>query len=206
MFDSGITTGTLIEQVKDEADIALSLPNSSYVLWLNAAEQLLYSEVIKEQRMAEYTVPENFNNVITLSSLTHVAGEDFVKFEDIYAVYADEKQLIKSTLTSGVIFPDTYFKTAADNGHNNLGLNLSDVPEKIKIIYFVRPEPKTSATSTINVKLPVEFLELIKAKIRGEAYKAANEDALAAKWINDYNVLLETFKAYLAARQPEFGI
>ena len=54
--------------------------------------------------------------------------------------------------------------------------------------------------------LPVEFIDLVKAKLRGEAYKLANEDNHAAKWLNDYNTLLETFKAWIADKSANFGM
>ena len=104
-----------------------------------------------------------------------------------------------------MIFPDTYYKI-----QNNIGLNLKNQAEKLKIIYFVRPALKTVDTndniSSENVMLPVEFIDLAKAKLRGEAYKVANEDSIAAKWLNDYNVLLETFKAWISGKQSEFGM
>ena len=59
---------------------------------------------------------------------------------------------------------------------------------------------------TEHVKVPAEFIELVSAKLRGEACKLANEDALAAKWLSDYNVLLETFKTWIAGKQPSFGL
>jgi len=54
--------------------------------------------------------------------------------------------------------------------------------------------------------LPIEFIDLAKAKLRGEAYKVANEDSLAAKWINDYNMLVETFKAWIERERANFGM
>lgn len=198
MFDSGKTAKTLIDGIILEADIALSIQPSVYIDWLNATEQLLYTEVIKEQKFKELTYS---TDEIAMSDLA-VQGENSKRFEDVYAVFADSTQLIKSTLTSGVIFKDTYYKT-----DDKIGLNLSKTPEKIKIIYFVKPELKTiSNYESERVMLPIEFIDLIKAKLRGEAYKYANEDALAAKWLNDYNVLVETFKAWLQNKQPEFGI
>lgn len=200
MFDSGIKVSELIEQIKDEADISYPIPDSSFVLWLNALEQLLYTELIQEQGKIELSSVNN--SVININTLSVPNGENAVRFEDIYTIYADKTQLIESTVASGVIFPDTYYKIG-----NNIGLNLANKPSNITIIYFVRPELKTTSnSSTKNVMLPVEFIDLAKAKLRGEAYKVANEDSIAAKWINDYNVLLETFKAWLSGKQPEFGM
>ena len=129
-------------------------------------------------------------------------NEADARFEDIKAVYAGETQLIRSTLASGVIFPDTYFKA-----EHKLGLHISKMPGDITLIYFVRPVIKTSKNiSTEHVMVPVEFIDLVKAKLRGEAYKMANEDALAAKWLNDYNILLETFREWVQSKSPSFGL
>ncbi len=200
MFNSGITAYDLIEQIKDEADISYPIPDASYVLWLNALEQLLYTELIREQGRIELDGVSG--DVVDLDTLTVPNGENAIRFEDIHAIYADDTQLIESTVASGVIFPDTYYKIG-----NNLGLNLTREPGTLKIIYFVKPELKTELNiGTKNVMLPIEFIDIAKAKLRGEAYKIANEDSLAAKWINDYNVLLETFKAWLSGKQSEFGM
>lgn len=200
MFNSGIRVADLIEQIKDEADIAIPIPDISYITWLNAVEQLLYTELIKEQ--GEIELDNISDSEISISGLTVPNDENAIRFEDIHAVYADKTQLIKSTLASGVIFPNTYYKSK-----NNIGLNLTGKPQTVKIIYFVRPALKTETnTDTEYVKVPLEFIDLVKAKLRGEAYKVANEDSLAAKWINDYNILLETFKMWLESKQSEFGM
>lgn len=200
MFNSGVKAADLIDRIKDEADVAIPIPDISYIMWLNSVEQLLYTELIQEQ--GEITVANVSGNVIDISSLTVPKDKEAVRFEDIHAVYADNTQLIESTLASGVIFPNTYYKV-----RNNIGLNLKKQPQTIKIIYFVRPILKTEANADSEcVKVPLEFLDLIKAKLRGEAYKVANEDSLAAKWINDYNVLLETFKMWIQGKQSEFGL
>lgn len=200
MFDSGIKASVLIEQIKNEADIAIPIAKESYVSWLNALEQLLYTELIQEQGKIELDGVKG--SVIGIDTLDVPNGENAVRFEDIHTIYADQTQLTLSTVASGVIFPDTYYKIG-----NDIGVNLKKEPEKVKIVYFVKPELKTTDNiSTKNVMIPVEFIDLAKAKLRGEAYKVANEGELAAMWINDYNVLLETFKAWLSGKQPEFGM
>lgn len=200
MFDSGIKVSDLIERIKNEADISYPIPDSNYVSWLNSVEQLLYTELIGEQGKIE--LDGISDSVVGISSLNVPNGENAVRFEDIHAVYADKTQLILSTVASGVIFPNTYYKIQGD-----IGLSLSKTPSRLTIVYIVRPELKTPENmSEKNVMLPVEFIDLAAAKLRGEAYKIANEDAIAAKWMNDYNVLLETFKVWLSGKQPEFGM
>lgn len=196
MFDSGITAEKLINELKSEVDIALEIPNDTYVTWLNSLEQFLYSEIIKEQREYIKDIPE-------IEFLPEkVYGEADVSFEDIYAVYSNDTQLIKSTLTSGEIFPNVFYKK-----DNQIKVNIAGYPKKIRVVYIVKPELKTPDNYLdMKVMLPIEFIELAKSKLRGEAYKLANEDELAAKWLNDYNILLETFKAWLTVKQPEFGM
>lgn len=204
MFDSGVTVSELIESINAEADISYDIPDESYILWLNSLEQLLYREVIKEQNEHPFNINgAEFNGVLSLVNVNENENEDDIRFEDIHAVYSDDTQLIKSSLASGVLFPDTYYKISG-----GVGLNLINTkPNKIKIVYFVRPAIKKAENKkSDHVMLPLEFLDLAKAKLRGEAYKIANEDILAAKWLNDYNILLETFKAWVEEKRAKFGL
>ena len=204
MFDSGIPVQDLIEELKNtEVDIALEIPDATYVTWLNAVQQLLYTEIIKEQKKT--TVAGVINNPIDLSDIYDKAIENKPRFEDIHAVYArignNDIQLIKSTIASGNIFPNTFYK---DN--NNIGYHTETEPEEMTIVYIAKPVLVGEAINDTNVMVPVEFIDLIKSKLRGEAYKLANEDAIAAKWLNDYNAHLETFKAWISEKSSTFGL
>lgn len=200
MFNSGISVKDLIDELKNtEIDIALEIPDKTYVTWLNSLQQLLYTEVIKEQKKTTLKGP--FQKPFNLSILATPDNENKPRFEDIYAIYADRVQLIKSTVTSGVIFPNTFYKE-----NNNVGYNTTTEPKELTIVYFVRPALIKNIEDDVNVMVPVEFIDLVKAKLRGEAYKLANEDTIAAKWLNDYNILLETFKAWITEKSANFGI
>ena len=315
MFDSGISAKELINELKNEVDIAVEIPDSSYVSWLNSTEQLLYSEIIQEKkerivRVSAYVLGE-FTDF--LGVFEDMRNADKPRFEDIQAIYAGDTQLIKSSLTSGKIFPNTYYKDgdkvgvhiapnldggscrvvynvrpalkkiigsgedmiigqpereihisgeAKDgykllrgesivkcntdatayiiSGKTNMGdsfsTTISQLPfslpddieyddieylESLSVQYY---EPATYPSigfeafvtantvvvnvpaSNDNVMVPVEFIDLVKAKLRGEAYKLVNEDGIAAKWLNDYNMLLETFKAWIFDKSANFGI
>ena len=209
MYDSSISAAEIIEDLYNEIDIAEEIPYKLYVLWLNSLEQMIYSEIIREQH--KITVSDGSfgtENVIKLDDIEVCDGNDTLRFDDIYTMYAVndgvKKQLLKTTLTSGDVFPDTYYKF-----NDNLGFHVFNVPSAVEIIYFARPKLKTideNQKAVGNVMLPVEFIDLAKAKLRAEAYKIANEDSLAAKWVNDYNVLLETFKSWVQNKAPQFGM
>ena len=200
MFDSGITVEKLIDGLKSEVDIALEIPDQTYIDWLNSLQQLLYTEIIKEQKKT--TLHGAILNPISLSLIMTESNENTPRFEDIHAIYADNTQLKKSTLTSGIIFKNTFYKD-----HNGIGYCTEEIPRRVKIIHIVKPALVTTENySNMNVMIPIEFIDLAKSKLRGEAYKLANEDAIAAKWLNDYNILLETFRAWITEKASNFGI
>ena len=196
MFDSGKAVRELIDELKDEVDIAIEIPDTTYLVWLNTVEQLCYSEIIKEQRETTKLYP---TTPVEMSSLEISEDEAPIRFEDILTIYADNIELIKSTVASGNIFTDTYYKV-----NNSIAFNVEYEVRELNVIYHARPKPKTTAEG--NIMLPLEFVELVKTKMRGEAYKLANEDALSSKWLNDYNVLLETFKAWCESKSSQFGL
>ena len=218
MFDSGILVKDLIDELKNtEVDIALDIPNATYVSWLNALQQLLYTEVIKEQREYRSEPEVQVENILfatgeeiglfRLSRIKPSTKENKPMFEDIHAFYIDKTRLIKSSVDSGVVFPNTFFKYENDIGYNFNGLNDGT---KERIIYYVKPAlvkvDDNDVINDVNVMVPVEFIDLVKSKLRGEAYKLVNEDGIAAKWLNDYNVQLETFKAWINEKSPNFGL
>ena len=225
MFYSGISVKELIKELNAEVDIALDIPNATYVQWLNSLQQLLYTEVIKEQKLTTFgkvtkpvygaAISKGLQHkILEISDAFSFASseeESHPRFEDIYTIFFNGVQLIKSTVTSGTLFPNTYFKENNDIGYYAyVEENNPDFKYEWQIIYFVKPAlVKVDDNDEIidaKVMLPVEFIDLAKAKLRGEAYKLANEDSLAAKWLNDYNILLETFKSWIADKSPNFGM
>ena len=202
MFDSGISLKELVANLKEEVDVAIPIPNKSYALWANSLEHLLYTEIIKEQNEIKVNAQ---GGTIDIEKLDVSGTESPIRFEDVHAVYADSTQLILSTVASGIIFPNSFYKKG-----NKIGVNVEFEPETYRIVYFAKPAVKTvdekDVISAGNVMLPLEFIELIKSKLRGEAYRIANEDNMAANWLNNYNVLLENFKAWIAQKSVPLGM
>ena len=208
MFDSGISAKDLIAQLKSEVDAAEEIPNATYITFLNALEQMLYADFIKEQNTIKVSLSPAVNTfpaTVDLSGLEIPYTEDNVTFEDIYAVYVNHNlQLIKTSPANGIIFPNSYYKTGV-----NLSYSSKNPVREIRIVYIVKPAVKTVDENDViqggNVMIPLEFIELVKSKLRYEAYMLVNEYTAAANWVNVFNSLLTTFSEWLSNREPQFG-
>lgn len=202
MFDSGISVKSFIQDIKSEADIAPDITDTKYISWINALEQVLYSDIIREQRKVDIEVSNSEGEYINKVPITKCANEADVRFEDIISVFKGETQLIKTSLLSGGIFNDSWFN---NGGVLWVKTTFKNEDKKITVFYHVRPAEKSSANEEV-INLPAEFMDLMYSYVRAEAYKYANEDALSAKWQAEYNARLEIFKAWVDARRPSFGM
>ena len=204
MYDSGVGADEFISSVASETDISPSVHNLSWTRWLNSAEQLIYSEILNECASASIDYADITENKINLSGdITAPQGCAPVEYDDVIRVFADENELEKSGVHGRTVFPDKslYYTDYA----GNLILGCLYEPEKITVIYRLRPKLKDAENLSAHICLPVEWLDMIAAKLRGEAYKIANEDGLAGKWLSDYNTQLESFKVWAASRNERYG-
>ncbi len=205
MYNSGITADALINSVRLEADISIPVSNDLFLRTINTVEQFIYTEILREY------VKQDFEGIET-SEECAIDLEDFdipddvsaPIFDDIIRVFADDEELERSGVSGVVDFPEK--KLYYNKYDGKITLSLNDFCEKITVIYRLRPALKTSENSdSAIIALPVEFVELLAARIRGEMYKIANEDGLSAKWLSEYNVQLENFKIWAAERTSRFG-
>ena len=205
MYDSGITVSAFLDSVDQEADISIEIPRTSPLRWLSAVEQFAYTEVLKEYVKAEIALDTYPSDVIDLKNLPVPVGAAIPVYDDVIRVYGEQGQeLRKSGAVAGYENPDyDLFYTDYNGG---LILHTRIEQSRITIVYRVRPEIKTQDNeSLLNVALPVEYLDMAAAKIRGEAYKISNEDGLAAKWLADYNQQVENFKVWAISRNERYG-
>lgn len=199
MYDSGVKCSEFIDSITAEADISIEIQPDSWYRWLNTVEQFIYTEILDEYASAEINYT---SDSVALSTLTVPSGCASVTYDDVIAVYADDVQVEKSGIKGVMNFSDKNLYYTDYNG--NLVLSLTEVPYKITVIYRLRPIMKTE-TGNQNVAVPTEFLDMVSARLRGEAYKIANEDGLAGKWLADYNTQLESFKVWAEKRNKRYG-
>lgn len=208
MYGCGIKAEEIISIVENETNSEPAVTRHAYCSWINATEQLLYSDIIREQRMSE--IP--FKKEVGFDELSCDLGcEDMPRFEDILRIYGvkdgERVELEHSDIESvlrGVQADYSYYfdgKCIVINGEY----------DSVIIVRIARPIPKrviktVVETDTIekvigNIALPYEFAELLICKLRAEKYRLINEDELCAKWTDKYNFVLENFKQYVGARR-----
>ncbi len=202
MFDSEISAKTFIENIRSEVDVALPISDETYLAWINAVEQFIYGSIVKEEGIYTFA-----GDVLDLPISVNTDEEARVEEQDITAVYAvlspvRRVQLMHVSAANSVTFEDVYYVL-----HGSLYTRASFPHDSTDIVYCRKPVVKTKANyADETIKLPVEFMELISSKIRGEAYKLANEDSIAAKWLNDYNAHLQDFVAWCASKTADIGM
>lgn len=205
MYNSGITALELMNSVKKEADISYPISDETLLRTINTVEQFIYTEILKEHVKQEFAnLSSDVQFAIELAEINVPEGVSLPIFDDIIHVFANEDEVERSGISGVFNFPDKnlYY----NNYDGKITLSLCESPDIVTIIYRLRPALKTAnnANSAI-IALPVEFVELIAAKMRGEMYKIANEDGLSAKWLSEYNVQLENFKVWAAERMTRYG-
>jgi len=205
MYDSGVTAKAFIDSLIQEADISIEIPYTSMLRWLSAVEQFAYTEILKEYKRCTMDLTQEPFDVIRLDTLPIPEGAAIPIYDDIVRVYGEKGQEIrKAGAVAGYEFPDFDLYYTDYDGHLILSTRIEQA--EITVIYRIRPEIKTEDNkAALNVALPPEYLDMAGAKIRGEAYKIANEDGLAAKWLADYNTQMENFKVWAASRNERYG-
>lgn len=203
MYNSGISAADLIRSVTEEADIVIPITDTSWYRWINAVEQFVYTEIFNQFVSAELYFEDILGNTIHLGSqIPVIEGCAVPEFDDVVKIYADEVELSRAGVISGIAFADKpiYYTDYA----GNIKLILPFDADKITVVYKLRPRLKTEGDEFF-INLPIEFVDLLAARLRAEAYKIANEDEQAAKWSAEYNVQLETLKVWAAMRSERYG-
>lgn len=200
MYDSAITAEDFVASVASTVNIGCSLPEEFYLDVLSRLEQLLYSEHIREERLL---FADAIDGEIDLSQAIVPEGERIPRADDIFAVYFGDRPLRRIRLSEAYLLEpepgqESFYKS--DDAKISLCLSEEAEEDDIAVFYHAAPRLKVGEGKSDRVALPFEFLSLAEAKLRGEAYKLADDDASAAKWLSEYNTLLSSFATWAKGR------
>lgn len=201
MYDSNVSVKDVSKMLESEVDIRGTLDDGAIARWISSLEQLLYTDVIKDYRTG--TVNLLSGDRFDLDYITPDDNSRDVVFDDIVKVYDETDELVRCSPIAAHQFSEEkaiYWH----EGNICYAKLLRDGVTQLRVIYRAHPSIKEGDTDD-TVKVPYEWLDMVLSKVRGEAYKIAGDDAQAAKWLNDYNAQLESFKVWIAERQKWFG-
>lgn len=199
IYESTVTAAELVAAIKAELEI-IPLPGElSLARWLGTLEQLAWSEVVRMRRAARVATEDS---KIALDVIYVPEGEDPVKACDVCTVYLNGMQIMHGSAEEGFLFaPESLVWHVS--GEHEITVDGANDGSVATIIYYARPKRRTGLEG--KVALPDEFIELAASCLKGEAYRAANEDVLAAKWLADYNQKLDAFGNWCDRRRAGGG-
>lgn len=195
IYSSSYTGASLVGAVKAELEVIPLPTDTALTRWLSSLEQLAWSEIVRMKRVGRLIVE---NGILRLDGIAVPQDEDEVCSADVCSVYIDGEQAMHGTAEESFLFSP---ETAVWYRSGEREITLSGVREgaSAAAVYFARPIRRSDLSAA--VALPDEFIELAASRLKGEAYRAANEDVLAAKWLADYNQRLEAFQSWCDRRR-----
>ena len=192
------TSRVLIKDFLDEliADMGLyqQRDRAFYRERMNEALSFLYKAVIRWREEGE-GVPQSGR--LSCAAITSSVGTA-MQGPDVLAVFRGSRQLRylpPADLPAAAGMEGFYTVT------NDMILLSDGKNDRLRVIYLVRPLRYHEESESTVIPLPDEFIPMLAARVRGEAYRLAGEDELAAKWLAVYNAGLADFYDYLAVRQ-----
>lgn len=207
----------MIKQIKTEVDSYSEIPENILLMAYNTAIRQLYRGVIKDEKAARYT-PTTYNDGAgdSYSMITLTNADDNkarIEFEDVEKVKVGSVTYTRCTAKGSEGFEKFYYKgDATSDGYDTILLEKLVSPSAVATVYYDEaPKAYTDITTLFDtedmkyIPLPNEYVPMIYAAVRGEAYKWVNEDALSAKWISDYNAQLAGFSEWIKTTKPQYG-
>ena len=205
MYTSDISVATLVGGIEGEITVFPTIKPDNFYSWYNALMNMLYGEVIRD-KVVLYTYPDEEDGTVDIQNIPVPDSGGIQLPQDIDKVYlvgegGKRRYIARSEYTDEAnLFNNTYYIR-----DNRIHIKSDMVTAEYVVIYAIyKPQPVTAKNAVlVNVELPIEFHDMIRAKLRGEAYKMCNEDSLAAKWFGEYNAALEDFKLWQQRRRPK---
>ena len=194
MFVSSTNAKTILDEVMAEMGLYTALPRTVFRRVLNEALGRLYGEVVLGRRTVNAT---SASGEISLSSIPLPQECASLREEDVLAVRHGTEMLtyLPPARFALVSNNDGKFFTV-ENGKIRLSPSFSGY--SLTLTLRERPRPFSQNDEGRPLPMPDEYVGLIRAKLMGEIFKLANEDALSAKWLSEYNAILPAFALYCA--------
>ncbi|MBQ8350747.1 MAG: hypothetical protein IJY20_01725 [Clostridia bacterium] len=197
MFTSHMRIGAFLDSLITDMGLYNDRDRGFYRDRMNETLTFLYTAVIRERAEGKATP---LGGLIACADIPTPDGTAAVQPSDILAVYCGSHQLryLPPENLHAADGMSCCFYTVTEDG---ILLSHANTVQPLRVIFTIRPPQYGADGEDACLPMPEEFVPLVAAKIRGDVYRAANEDELSAKWLAVYNSLLSDFYDYLAARR-----
>ena len=204
MYRSTQTAKELIDELSDEMDVWEPFPPEWYLSFINQVEQSLYAHslLFPEKKVLSPRREGGRMGEVLLSGAVENASP---REEDIVAVYADHaRELTPVSPDLFSLFPASYFVEGEGDAAK---IVYRPARSECLTVYFRRrPTPKTLDNyDEEHLAIPDEYVELLKEKLRGEAFFAVGEAEEAKNHLGAYNAYLNSFLLWAGERKQVLG-
>ena len=192
MFSGTTTAQTFLDDITQNLGLYEEFPRAVYRSVLNEAIGRLYTELVREE--AEVTASP-VDGVISLASLSLPQDNAPLREEDILRIRKGTQQIHR-------LAPHHFPLVQSEDGNfytvqnKKILFTPSYTGHTVHVTYLRRPLLYDRNNEARALPIPDEYVPMIRAKLRGEMFKLANEDSLAAKWLGEYNATLPAIAAY----------
>lgn len=199
MMESNTIAAALLSEVIEGLSLYAPPPRGFFRDVLNECLSRLYTEVVLERAITDLPLE---GCVLSLADIPSPTGTP-VRGEDILSVSLDgrgARYLCPDQLSVAAGVDAPYYTIEED------AILLSREGRVARVCFVLRPPLCTEENEeTYRIPLFSEFMPMLTARLLGEGYRAANEDALAAKRLEEYNHRLDGFVSYLTLARAAKG-
>lgn len=223
MLEGSMTAKAFVDEIVEEIDVSLPhIRRKQYYDWINAELFNIYTSAVRCIGANEYKAKNlmiDLNNPYVSDDFefdqdfdpeaalkpkwTNCDREiDTIMYEDVYKVYNTgnneyQRSTLNSLMAKGKRF---YYKL---NG--KLAVTLYETGGIYRVLFYIRPKKVTdeNAESYI-IPLPDGFLDVLRARVRMEAFMLAGNVAMANAWREQHMILFDTLKKWHKSREAHY--
>ncbi len=222
MLKGTMTAKKLVDDMILEIDVSLpDIKRNQYYDWINEELFRIYSSAVKCIGVNEYKAtnmaidlnkpyvndydfdigfdPENTVKQETINCTEDI---DTIYYEDVYKVFSmNNNEFVRSTY--GSLAPKGkrfYFK---NNG--KLFVNHYESGGIYRVMFYMRPKKITEANAdTYIIPVPDGFLDVIRSKIRMEAFMLSGNITMANAWSDQHIINFESLKKWYSEKEANY--
>lgn len=223
MLVGNMTAKAFVDEMTEEIDVSLpQIKRKQYYNWINEELFHIYSSAVKCIGVNQYKTtnliidlntpyekdkfdvdldPDPYDPIIPSFENCNLET-DMIMYEDVYKVYSsNNNEYVRSTFGSLMSKGNRFYYKS--NG--KLAVNFNEGDGIYKVMFFMRPKKITEENADgYIIPLPDGFLNVIRARIRSEAFMLSGNVAMANAWSDQHILYFEELKKWYNQREAHY--